>query len=736
MLSIIASGDISLDLPKDAVMEFNLENPAFSDDFLSGSYSQTITLPFTKTNDRFFNNARFIEVKRRTKTYDNVLVKYKNMLLYSGKLNLMRITDNGYEVSYSINGFILDVFGKKLKEVNYGSDYFLGNYQQEVLSAVKSIALQNYPAVNCNFPSVENYRFYQSDGLDLTTGSNDNYLGKINRYAVWASGFSPNYTSGAILYNANTLVPFLYIHFIIEKIFEDLGYTIQGEFLTDVDMQKLLLYNGNSLDRSELKPCAKIGQAAGIVRFDATIPHTYIQFTDETSPGYSDPNNMWNATFYWSMPALVDADVTFIVKITYDAHAYGGTGGVQETEIQMQKYDSIGGVILYHHDISSWVATASPGDVYEYVFQVQCNIGDYVDASLLIHSDFATTNDWIDISAATIEIADSYNNAGVNNYKSAIHYADHVPDMTITEFLKELCKIPGIYLTFDPIRKTVNFNFRKDIFSAKIIDLSASLLQGSREIKITNSGYKFSYNWGNDSAAENNFNSIDGYTLVNTVVTIRPSTPRPTAANQMLFETCNRRYFISQWSPAPINAWTWKFYTHKADNIIKGTGEKEITSMFSPVLMATEDYRVYGDVVNPKIEATGNSDVYNQNGNDSPLKLMFYFGFQTVNAETWPFASSHPVLPDGTMAHPYSLFWDDMAKGPYTLFWEKWVDFIVNADPAQLPLELSVPEIKKISHENRLAIWRDLFFWKKITTQIGDGGVEQTRTDLFQVKPQ
>lgn len=741
MLSIIASGDISLDLPKDAVMEFNLENPAFSDDFLSGSYSQTITLPFTKTNDRFFNNARHLEVKRRIKTYDNVLVKYKNMPLYIGKLNLMRINDKGYEVSFSINGFVLDIFGKNLKDVNYGADFYLGDTQKEILAKVKDVALSSYPNYNFNFPPVENKTFYGSDGLDLTTGSNPDYLGKINNYDVPADKYVLNtYDTGTIsvsgtTHNYNTLVPFLYLHFIIEKAMEWIGSAYEGDFILDAEFRTLLVYNNNSLDSlrpfgSPMKPPPYAYGGTG------SAGYTRLDFNMETGDLWQDSAGLWDNTLWQTEPITTAGSYTFNVSLTIREGIFLDAS---DNFLLRMLVDSGGVITVTDINITSFVdliAISVLGPVIARSFTPTLVAGDIVWFEIFISGVGLS---YLMVWEGSVEIIspDPYtsligmDNVNVNRHNKYVHYLDHVPDMTISDFLKEIVKIPGVYLTFSPLNKKVKFNYRKDIFRQEILQIQSSRVDKPWEIKLRDYGMKFSYDWSGDGAA--NFKDISGYTYLGEIDLY--SSSFPTADKQMVLEIITGTYLVS--IEIPIFGWTWIAYCPKEYAISIGTGEKEVKSLFSPVIMTD----AVGNLrwVMPKVESIGNSARFDQTDNSSPLKLMFYRGFETFNVShgsyTCPFATSLDRDPAGASSYNYSLFWAVPNKGMYYLFWKEWAEFVRNADPVQLMIDLDIPRLKAVNHDNRLAIWRDLFFWQKITTQIGDGGVEQTRGDLFQVKP-
>lgn len=116
------------------------------------------------------------------------------------------------------------------------------------------------------FPFIENKDFYDSDEpVSFLTFKFKNYVfeGTINNHIVRT--FTPlsrslrhNVLPGAYnteeiiatLYGSsfNNIVPFAKIAYIFSKIAEYTEYTIEGAFLSNVDLQKLILYNNYALD--------------------------------------------------------------------------------------------------------------------------------------------------------------------------------------------------------------------------------------------------------------------------------------------------------------------------------------------------------------------------------------------------------------------------------------------------------------------------------------------------------
>lgn len=711
-----------IDMPEDGEMEFVLKGPALSDDFISGSYSQGYTLPFSRNNQAFFKNAQFVETRDRIKVYDNIMFYASNIHWFTGKINLIKINEKGYLISYSITGFAIDVFGKKLKDVNYGSDYYLGYTQFDILAAAKLIAMQNYPAVNFNFPTVECISFYYADNEDVTTGTNANFRGKINNYERLLDRFIPNVydpSLGAI--NKNTMVPMLYLFFVIKKAIEDLGYKWSGNFFDDSELATIVLFNTYSLDDVRDTEILKVFQP-GIVNY-SLFSGDPIRFSDETTPPYKDDYNCWNpSTFIFTTPWTGVFEFTIVLNLGPNWTNFGGI------DIELD----VNGVSTWYQLLG---VTGPQPQTWTMVTSLTLNTGDQVRVM------YRSTNgsDNIDFEDAELTVKDV---SSILNHSTSIKYSNHVPDMTISTFLKEIAKIPGVYLTFNPRIKDVKFNFRKDIFTAAISQFPNARIKKQPEITISDRGWKFAYDFSNDPLAENNFKPVNQSQVIATV-TNHTLASLPTAYEQYLYEKTTDRYYVSKWNPAPDNAWSWEPYSHSSQQLVIGSGATEIVSAFSPALMVVPQNILdipalpfKGTVIMPKIEAPGNSIIYDQIGNAWPNKLMFYRGmynFSGLFSNKYPFATSLHVHPDGTEPFTKSLLISS-GKGPYYSYWKLFCDAVLNSDSIQMDLDLSISDIDKLDPNQRMAIFRDLFLYENIKISITHSGIQITRADLIQIK--
>lgn len=716
-----------LDLPENLPLEFVMTHPAFSQDFIDGSYSQGATLPFTKQNQKFFQFAESLEIRHRIKTYDGLTVCFKNLKLFYGKLNLIKTTNDGYLISFSVTGFALDLFQKKIRTLFLGQTYFLGQYQEDVLAAAKAIVYQNYPAVDYNFPTVENISFYGATDDNPTTGTNAEYLGKINNYSGLLDEFIINSSTSGVVNNYNTLVPMFYAFFLMKKSIELIGYKWTGNLFNHQELSQLVIYNGQSLDEIRPTEAMKV-QQPGTVNYNI-IAGQALQFSNEAAP-FSDQFGMWDPVTY-TFTALADGEYTIEQKLKVGS-----------------SFTSFGGIIfecwVNGYSYSAFYDAATPGfsagDIFNFIHTIPLNAGD----TFRIYFEAVTAGENIDLVDCELTVFNQNNTYGVNRHKKEFNVSDHLPDWNVSDFLKEICSIPGVYLTFNPLKKEVSFNFRSDLFKGPIKQLPHSMILDNKEITISKRGWKFTYDWSTDPLAQNNFLSLAGYSVIASGNNYRQASA-PTALNQLFYETTTDRYYRSKWNPEPDNFYSWEPYSHSKQEIVVGDGSVAIAPKFSPALMVKPknflpgiptppDYN--GDVIMPKIEHQGNSDAYDQRGNDWPNKIMFYrtvYTFAGFISGSFPFATSLQIDPDGTENYGTSLLYSS-PKGPYELFWKKFCEAVISGDDIQLDLDLSLPEFASISHEQRLYIHKFLFWYSTLKLSIGQNGIEKARAELIQIK--
>lgn len=224
----------------------------FNDDAeFNGSYTYAVKAPFSPTNNALLKNAHLIE-NRSARYGTTVLIEIFGMPWKQAKLTY-DITPEGYSMNCLIDNA---EFAKLIKEkmlpeifINYVngvfSDYIydqLSNSQEETLEVLLNRA--NSPGTgSCVFYSQKNDGMFGGYDGDGSPDYVDTY--RINVYHN-RGDFLTDITkpiSNSLFYN-----PSYYLHWVVRKLCQYLGFEATGDFFTDEATKTLIIDNTGFLD--------------------------------------------------------------------------------------------------------------------------------------------------------------------------------------------------------------------------------------------------------------------------------------------------------------------------------------------------------------------------------------------------------------------------------------------------------------------------------------------------------
>lgn len=258
-LQIKINGEF-VDLFPDTKIKYIFNSPAFGRDAIMGDISQVVNLPSTGKNHRIFS---FLN---RAETYSSIEQVYDCLVFSSG----IKIVDGKFKLKKaSIEGFrgnivggmseVKELIGKKtLDEVDFGSDITLGGYdgaaRQYLVDAAKGV----YPDYRFVAPPIKNEEFYGTVEDNLYEASLFQMESIFSAWGFVNNFFSDKYSDlsgdvehyGGAAYNVQAFCPLLYIKFIIDKLFEELSFTPDGEWYNDSEISTLLLNHLNCQNSS------------------------------------------------------------------------------------------------------------------------------------------------------------------------------------------------------------------------------------------------------------------------------------------------------------------------------------------------------------------------------------------------------------------------------------------------------------------------------------------------------
>jgi hypothetical protein len=110
----------------------------------------------------------------------------------------------------------------------------------QTIAPFPNTTVDNGPGDKYAFPMIDNAHFY---GEPTGDQANKQYVGYVNYYDA---GYAHNTPGQPLRY---TLSPMLFLRFALERIFSSFGYTVEGDWLENPLVARLLIYSLQSMDR-------------------------------------------------------------------------------------------------------------------------------------------------------------------------------------------------------------------------------------------------------------------------------------------------------------------------------------------------------------------------------------------------------------------------------------------------------------------------------------------------------
>lgn len=134
------------------------------------------------------------------------------------------------EISYGFDEF--PSFEKKLSELPLEK----ATLGESLFDHAEDVIVETWPAVNYNFVQVH------TDSFDATSEEWQGFENIINNYKDGAFLLNEFDIDDNITYNRNIMIPMPYVLHVLSKGFEDAGYVLKGDVLTDPDIMKMLFF--------------------------------------------------------------------------------------------------------------------------------------------------------------------------------------------------------------------------------------------------------------------------------------------------------------------------------------------------------------------------------------------------------------------------------------------------------------------------------------------------------------
>lgn len=283
---------------------------------------------------------------------------------------------------------------------------------------------------------------------------------------------------------------------------------------------------------------------------------------------------------------------------------------------------------------------------------------------------------------------------------------DHVPDMLVSKFWLNLCKLLGIAFDFKAHTKTLRLKYLKDIAtSAEFADFPGTIITEPVLRAEPYNGYRLKQNTAGDEFISKYFKSLDGLTLKGTVNLVNElSALTDQQVNDCWYVTSRREYYYWNYDPE-FSIMNWFLFT-KDFFFVKESIDEELGSntyeLATDINAIMDNGWPYTDNnicapagrfwLIPKSEQPGNfdglPDVFKA---DFSKSLLFYHGLRFDNQEMlYPLASSdiydyagNPVTFEASSGYPaythgLSLRWDG-ENGLYEKRYKHWLNVLMRS---------------------------------------------------------
>lgn len=246
-----------LDLPADIGLEMERNNPYLTDD-IPGEYSLGLTIKYTDRNYRILTHAGNFYRKNEKLLFDAAIYD-KGGFRYGGVLvinqhssNLNRISETSWTGFFTIgsSSFFQQIKDVRLQDIDYGGTRTFpfttdnhwdgsGGFWQHIHAArvPNSFPYTFFPIYNINNGWSEIY--------------SASWMNRVNDYNNFLSGLG--YELHFVDTNAISIVPAIYLSFLLEQVFKSAGWKLAGNVLTDPGFMKLTMQSFQAIRWCDFK---------------------------------------------------------------------------------------------------------------------------------------------------------------------------------------------------------------------------------------------------------------------------------------------------------------------------------------------------------------------------------------------------------------------------------------------------------------------------------------------------
>lgn len=680
---------------------FELENSIFSEDIIFSGFSIPGEAPVCEENNRILGFGYKLNLAHKVKQYPCEFF-FKGQPVFYGTFNLLETSRKSYRWNMSISGLSAALLDKKLSELDFGDPYVLGANTLEVYDTLKDMAGLFYPDIPVCFPMTENTIFYGP--YRNASSANQDFKGYLNAWKQSTQEYWQNIIAQAPAQdNLQSFVPWVFTQHILKTIFENVGWSVMGTFITDPELQQHIIYSGRALDRTiEFSPFE--GKSTAAQNLVNPIPNNWLTLNITE---VSDNDNRFDANEYTVHSPIPDTGVTNVgyYNFQFDFATHTAFPGEFSGEQKIQ----FG--ILYEDETEYQFITEAENYFLQQDFSFEERI--VIKGSLWIpaskvgvkfvigakhYSEVFELGNVVQLFVHSVIILPT-SMSSFNVLQNSINIADFVPDMSVKEFLKELRDSFCLTMIPELSMKAV----RIDYFGPKIKQIPNNITDNAlydyNSDLSQNRQYEFDFNWDStDELEKDNFGTIDQNQFIGEF-TSESDLPSLISPNLVAYVTTTNRYYVTVKNPQNFEIY-WKYFADKIAPLVFGEGEKkEVKPNLKPVFLSGSISPVESSFLHPFIKPAiltkGNSPCFGLGTNNpQPLKSAIWRGLQPAkNGLDYPFATPFQYLDDGTAPFEISLTWDEPQYGLFDKFWKPLASAIINTELTELDADLTLSQV-------------------------------------------
>lgn len=705
-----------------AAVRLEKVNPFFIQDVYQGDFSFPFELPATEKNIRILKHVNSAEIINRVTEYTAWLY------LYGAPHSKTKLTVNKTtrrSISAILNGGIktLSTAALKLSEIDLGEDFNLGGTNTEIAAKAKLATetgdWQQYP-----------FAFVPFSAPNFYGDTNPDFCGIVNRVNPTTGNIYTNDPLSSL--NTYTLAPWLFLFYILQRIFKAENLNPSGSFWRDAEFSKLLLVNNRALD---IRPRDK----ATLVRsVNEQLFNSTFQIVEFQKDGVGTYDNIegWDESID---EYIIKTTGEHCVTVTLLVNGFNDAWRIRDKKIIggyfYLLYDGSiitlpGGQVVFASIKNNWVGnkemayavtlthtfTAAGGDIGK-ALTVQFNASDQNGtpyAKVYAGSTFNVTID-------------------ANNKRPApssfLKYKDYVPDITVGELLVEVKKM-GVMFDIDFNKSSVTLETVTTLLKeASVNDYTAKFAPDVLlNFEDKGKGILISYDYGND---ENVFDTIDASKYIGEYLNTS-DLPTPNREGDIAIITLTNEIYYTALEPTTL-IYSWVKKGHYAPKYKIGKGESALQCNLAPVLMTFADNQ--GGSANqnkalmPYYPGQGSSDLFGLGINPCDLRFAFWRGLNNNGHATTPQGGLYVLASTGTLGKNFQTV------GDYETALDKDACLIrLNTEKLYLAINEGViaeadwyPDALDVYHLRsfmKMIINNDLWVTKNVSVAIGQRGTK------------